>query len=113
MGQRVPIELRIFLTAAAIVDDIGAILIVAIFYSDGLNFSYLAACLPILAILAALNRAAVYRVAPYAVVGVVLWYCIHEGGVHATLAGVLLAMFIPTPTPAELSGAHGASRCDR
>jgi NhaA family Na+:H+ antiporter len=99
MGSRVPIELRIFLTAAAIVDDIGAILIVALFYSEGLNFLYLGAALPILAALAALNRAAVYRVAPYAVLGVLLWYCIHEGGVHATLAGVLLALFIPTRPP--------------
>jgi NhaA family Na+:H+ antiporter len=99
MGPRVPIELRVFLTAAAIVDDIGAILIVALFYSHGLNFGYLAATLPIMAALAALNRAAVYRVAPYAVLGVLLWYCIHEGGVHATLAGVLLALFIPTRPP--------------
>jgi NhaA family Na+:H+ antiporter len=99
MGPRVPIELRVFLTAAAIVDDIGAILIVALFYSHGLNFGYLAATLPIMAALAALNRAAVYRVAPYAVLGVLLWFCIHEGGVHATLAGVLLALFIPTRPP--------------
>jgi NhaA family Na+:H+ antiporter len=99
MGPRVPIELRVFLPAAAIVDDIGAILIVALFYSHGLNFGYLAATLPIMAALAALNRAAVYRVAPYAVLGVLLWYCIHEGGVHATLAGVLLALFIPTRPP--------------
>lgn len=101
MGQRVPIELRIFLTAAAIVDDIGAILIVALFYSDGLNFTYLAASLPILALLAALNRAAVYRVSPYALLGIALWYCVHEGGVHATLAGVLLALFIPTRPPPD------------
>lgn len=99
MGRRVPIELRIFLTAAAIVDDIGAILIVALFYSEGLDLAYLVAALPILAALAALNRAAVYRVAPYVVLGVVLWYVIHEGGVHATLAGVLLALFVPTRPP--------------
>jgi NhaA family Na+:H+ antiporter len=99
MGQRVPIELRIFLTAAAIVDDIGAILIIAIFYSHGLDLAYLAATLPILAALAALNRAAVYRVLPYAILGIALWYCIHQGGVHATLSGVLLALFIPTRPP--------------
>jgi Na+:H+ antiporter, NhaA family len=99
MGRRVPIELRIFLTAAAIVDDIGAILIVAVFYSDGLDFSFLAAATVIVAALAALNRAAIYRVAPYALLGVALWVCIHEGGVHATLAGVLLALFIPTRPP--------------
>lgn len=99
MGPRVPIELRIFLTAAAIVDDIGAILIIAVFYSHGLDFAYLAATLPILAALAALNRASVYRVAPYAFLGVALWYCIHQGGIHATLSGVLLALFIPARQP--------------
>jgi NhaA family Na+:H+ antiporter len=101
MGPRVPIELRIFLTAAAIVDDIGAILIIAVYYSHGLNFAYLAATLPILAALAILNRAAVYRVAPYMILGVALWFCIHEGGIHATLAGVLLALFIPTRPPPD------------
>ena len=101
MGQRVPIELRIFLTAAAIVDDIGAILIVALFYSGGLNFAYLgAACLVVVA-LAGLNRAAIYKVTPYALLGLLLWFCIHEGGVHATLAGVLLALFIPTRPPPD------------
>jgi NhaA family Na+:H+ antiporter len=99
MGQRVPIELRIFLTAAAIVDDIGAMLIVAIFYSDGIHFGYLAAATVIVAALWALNRWAVYRVLPYALLGVLLWFFIHEGGVHATLAGVLLALFIPTRPP--------------
>jgi len=99
LGRRVPIELRIFLTAAAIVDDIGAILIIALFYSEGIDIAYLAATLPILGLLAALNRSAVYRVSPYAVLGLILWYLIHEGGVHATLAGVLLALFIPTRPP--------------
>jgi NhaA family Na+:H+ antiporter len=99
MGPRVPIELRVFLTAAAIVDDIGAILIVALFYSQGLDFIYLAATVPILAALAALNRAAVYRVLPYTLLGIALWFCIHEAGIHATLAGVLLALFIPTRPP--------------
>jgi len=101
MGQRVPIELRVFLTAAAIVDDIGAILIVALFYSTSINLIYLAATLPIIGALAALNRAAVYRVTPYALLGVALWFCIHEGGIHATLAGVLLALFIPTRPPPD------------
>ncbi|HTM95207.1 MAG TPA: Na+/H+ antiporter NhaA [Croceibacterium sp.] len=101
MGSRVPIELRIFLTAAAIVDDIGAILIVAAFYSEGLHPAFLAAAAVVVATLAALNRAGVYRVAPYAMLGLLLWLFIHEGGVHATLAGVLLALFIPTRPPAN------------
>ena len=99
MGPRVPIELRIFLTAAAIVDDIGAILIVALFYSKGIDIAYLAATLPILVALGVLNRAAIYRVTPYALLGLALWFCIHQGGIHATLAGVLLALFIPTRPP--------------
>ena len=101
MGQRVPIELRIFLTAAAIVDDIGAILIVAVFYSDGLSYAWLGAGLLLVGVLAVLNRIAVYRVAPYALLGLLLWVCIHEGGIHATLAGVLLALFIPTRPPPD------------
>src|SRR6187455_1012010 len=96
MGARVPVELRIFLTAAAIVDDIGAIIVVAIFYSDTLNFAALSGALAAVALLVVLNRSGVYRVTPYILVGVLLWACVHAGGLHATLAGVLLATFIPT-----------------
>lgn len=103
MGARVPIELRIFLTAAAIVDDIGAIIVVAFFYSGDLHLGYLAAALVLTGGLAALNRAHVYRVSPYAVIGIALWACVHAGGLHATLAGVVLALFIPTRPPANLA----------
>jgi NhaA family Na+:H+ antiporter len=96
MGARVPVELRIFLTAAAIVDDIGAIIVVAIFYSDAINLAALAGALAAVGFLALLNRSGVYRVTPYLVTGVVLWAFVHAGGLHATLAGVLLATFIPT-----------------
>jgi Na+:H+ antiporter, NhaA family len=96
MGARVPVELRIFLTAAAIVDDIGAIIVVAIFYSDTLNVAALCGALAAVGFLAVLNRSGVYRVTPYVITGVVLWACVHAGGLHATLAGVLLAAFIPT-----------------
>jgi NhaA family Na+:H+ antiporter len=99
MGDRVPIELRIFLTAAAIVDDIVVIAIVALFYAGGLDFTFLAASALVTVLLFALNRASVYRVTPYAVLGVILWVLIHEAGVHATLAGVILAIFIPTRSP--------------
>lgn len=101
LGRRVPIELRIFLTAAAIVDDIAAIGVVALFYSSGLHFGYLAAALAIVGLLAWFNRIGVFRVAPYALLGIALWFCIHEGGVHATLAGVILALFIPTRSPPD------------
>ena len=102
MGQRVPVELRIFLTAAAIVDDIGAIIVVAIFYSGDLHLAYLLGAVLSGCALAFLNRARVYRVTPYILVGLVLWACIYQGGLHATLAGVLLALFIPTRPPANL-----------
>src|SRR6185436_6144792 len=96
MGARVPVELRIFLTAAAIVDDIGAIVVVALFYSHGLHFAPLLGALAAVGFLGLLNRWSVYRVTPYVVTGIVLWACVHAGGLHATLAGVLLAAFIPT-----------------
>jgi Na+:H+ antiporter, NhaA family len=99
LGARVPVELRIFLTAAAIVDDIGAIVVVALFYSSGLQLAPLLGALAAVAFLVLLNRWAVYRVAPYVCTGIVLWACVHAGGLHATLAGVLLAAFIPTRPP--------------
>jgi NhaA family Na+:H+ antiporter len=103
MGRRVPIELRIFLTAAAIVDDIGAILVVAVFYSGDLHAGYLAGAAAATAALALLNRSHVYRVSPYILAGVALWACVHAGGLHATLAGVVLALFIPTRPPPDLN----------
>jgi NhaA family Na+:H+ antiporter len=99
LGRRVPMELRIFLTAAAIVDDIGAIIVVAIFYSGELHLGYLAAAGFLTGLLALLNRSGVYRLSPYVLVGVALWACVHAGGLHATLAGVILAASIPTRPP--------------
>lgn len=103
MGNRVPIELRIFLTAATIVDDIGAITVVAFFYSSNIDPGSLAAAAGCTALLALLNLARVYRVAPYLLVGAALWGFVHAGGVHATLAGVILALFIPTRRPPNLN----------
>jgi NhaA family Na+:H+ antiporter len=101
LGSRVPIELRIFLTAAAIVDDIGAILVVALFYSGTLDFTALGAALAVVGVLAWLNNAGVYRLTPYLLIGVVLWAFVHTGGLHATLAGVVLAALIPTRQPPD------------
>ncbi len=103
LGKRVPVELRVFLTAASIVDDIGAIIVVAIFYSGDLQWSYLAGAVGIVGLLALLNRWGVYRAMPYALLGLALWACVHAGGLHATLAGVLLALFIPTRPPPNLN----------
>jgi Na+:H+ antiporter, NhaA family len=102
MGRRVPIELRIFLTAAAIVDDIGAIIVVALFYSGDLHVGYLVAAAAATAALALLNWSRVDRVPLYMLFGIVLWACVHAGGLHATLAGVILALFIPTRPPPNL-----------
>src|SRR5690606_3752016 len=102
MGSRVPVELRIFLTAAAIVDDIGAILVVALFYSSSLHVWYFAAAVGVIAALALFNRARVYSVTPYALLGIALWACVYASGLHAALAGVVLAMFIPTRPPPDL-----------
>jgi len=103
MGRRVPVELRIFLTAASIVDDIGAITVVAFFYSGDLHLGYLLAAGAVTVFLAFLNRSRVYRTAPYLLIGVLLWLLVHEGGLHATLTGVLLALFIPTRPPPDLN----------
>jgi NhaA family Na+:H+ antiporter len=103
LGRRVPVELRVFLTAASIVDDIGAIVVVALFYSSALQWAYLAGAAGAVVLLALLNRFGVYRALPYALLGVALWALVHAGGLHATLAGVLLALFIPTRPPPNLS----------
>lgn len=102
LGSRVPVELRVFLTAAVIVDDLVAIAIVAVFYSSGVDMTYLAAALAASVILALLNRWGIYRALPYALVGIVLWACLHGAGLHATLAGVILAVATPTRPPANL-----------
>ncbi|MDN5936281.1 MAG: Na+/H+ antiporter NhaA, partial [Nitrosospira sp.] len=99
MGKRVPVELRIFLTAAAIVDDIGAIIVVAIFYSDALHIGYLGAAAAIVGLLALINLGGVYRPSPYIFLGIGLWASVYASGIHATLAGVLLALLIPTRPP--------------
>ena len=103
LGSRVPVELRIFLTAAAIVDDLGAILAVAIFYSGALSLIYLAPAAVLIGALAMLNRSHVYTLAPYVVVGIALWACVLASGLNPTLAGVILALFVPTRPPPNLT----------
>ncbi|MGH7231224.1 MAG: Na+/H+ antiporter NhaA, partial [Nitrospiraceae bacterium] len=102
LGDRVPIELRVFLTAVVIIDDLVAIAVIALFYSAEISMGYLAAAVAVTGLLAALNRWGVYRPLPYAVLGVVLWICVHDAGLHATLAGVILAVVTPTRPPANL-----------
>jgi NhaA family Na+:H+ antiporter len=96
LGARVPPSLKIFLTAVAIIDDLGAIAVIALFYTSQLSLTMLGGAAVCLAVLALLNRARVTRVDAYIVVGLVLWLCVLKSGVHATLAGVATALFIPT-----------------
>ncbi len=102
LGARVPVALRVFLTAAVIVDDLVAIAVVAVFYSGELHPDYLVAAVAVTGLLAGLNRWGVYRALPYGVLGIALWACLHGAGLHATLAGVILAVVTPTRPPANL-----------
>lgn len=95
LGSHVPLALKVFLSALAIIDDLGAIVIIAIFYTADMSWVSLAFAAAAIAALAALNIAGVRRVAPYILVGVFLWVCVLKSGVHATLAGVVMAFFIP------------------
>jgi NhaA family Na+:H+ antiporter len=103
LGHRVPIELRVFLTAAVIIDDIVAILVIAVFYTDAIHLEYLIASVAATGLLVVLNRTGIYASLPYAIAGFVLWFLLHESGLHATLAGVILALIIPTRPPANIT----------
>tara|TARA_B110001452_G_scaffold80457_1_gene65803 strand:- start:1044 stop:2216 length:1173 start_codon:yes stop_codon:yes gene_type:complete len=95
LGSRVPISLKIFLTALAIIDDLGAILIIAFFYSGDLSISYLSLILISYIILLILNKFGVKKFIPYLIVGFCMWFFTYKSGIHATIAGVLLASTIP------------------
>ena len=95
LGKRVPLSLKVFLTALAIIDDLGAILIIAIFYSGDLNIKYLLLMLAAFIILLIINKFNIKKFLPYLIVGIFLWDFTHNSGIHATIAGVLLAMTIP------------------
>ena len=95
LGKRVPISLKVFLTALAIIDDLGAIVIIALFYSGDLSIKYLILILVAFIILLIINKFNIKKFLPYLIVGVFLWDFTHNSGIHATIAGVLLAMTIP------------------
>ena len=109
-GSRVPISLKVFLTALAILDDLGAILLIAAFYTEGLNLIPLALAAVVTGALVVLNRGGVRALWPYLVSGVVLWLCVYQSGLHATLAGVILAMTIPMPLVRQNTSSHDAAR---
>ncbi len=98
LGKRAPLPLKVFLTAVAIVDDIGAVLVIALFYTEKIVWSSLAVAAIILVVLIILSKKGVRKPLPYAVLGIILWVAFLKSGVHATIAGVLLAMTIPATT---------------
>ncbi len=95
LGKRVPLSLKVFLTALAIIDDLGAILIIALFYSGDLSLKYLSLMFLAFVILLIINKFNIKKFLPYLIVGIFLWDFTHNSGIHATIAGVLLAMTIP------------------
>jgi len=95
LGSRVPASLKVFLTAVAIIDDLGAIVVIAIFYTEHLSALALGGAALGVAVLALLNRAGVARIGPYVMVGLVVWVFVLKSGVHATLAGVITALAVP------------------
>ena len=95
LGSRVPISLKIFLTALAIIDDLGAILIIAFFYSGKLSFTYLSLILISFILLLVLNKYGIKKFMPYLIIGIFMWFFTYKSGIHATIAGVLLASTIP------------------
>ncbi|MDR0280361.1 MAG: Na+/H+ antiporter NhaA [Paucimonas sp.] len=98
LGKRVPVSLKLFLMTLAIIDDLGAIIIIALFYSGALSTLSLMLAAACLAALVAMNRMGVVKLGPYLVIGLILWVCVLKSGVHATLAGVTLALCIPLRT---------------
>lgn len=102
LGSRVPAGVRVFLSTLAVADDIVAILVIAIFYGQSPSLMWLGAALVVLLVLIFMNRSHIYSLLPYILGGLVLWYCIFMSGVHSTIAGVLLALAIPSGSRVDL-----------
>ena len=102
LGTRVPKGLKVFLVTLAVADDIIAIIIIALFYGQSPSLFWLGASIVVLVVLLAINKARVFSLAPYVCVGIVLWYCVYMSGIHPTIAGVLLALTIPTESKINL-----------
>ncbi len=103
LGNRVPVGVKVFLSTLAVADDIIAILVIAIFYGATPSVPWLLGAAAVLVVLIVMNRKHVYALAPYMLVGLVLWFCVYLSGIHATIAGVLLAIAIPSDSRVKLS----------
>ena len=108
LGPRVPAALKLFLTTVAIVDDMGAVAIIALFYTGAIDWAALAAAAGVLLLMAALNARGVHALAPYLLLAALLWWLVLRSGVHATIAGVLAAAFIPFVRTKGAPDAHGS-----
>lgn len=106
LGNRVPLSLKVFLVALAIIDDLGAILTIALFYSKGISFFNLGMALGLFAGLLLLNRLKVYHLAPYMLGGIAMWYFMSHSGIHATIVGVLMAFAVPFGDGGEKSPSY-------
>ena len=95
LGNRIPLSIKVFLTALAVIDDLAAILVIALFYSTNIDWIYLGLALAVFGVLIIMNRMRVKSLLPYLVLGVFMWYFMHQSGIHATISGVLLAFTIP------------------
>ncbi|MGI4793309.1 MAG: Na+/H+ antiporter NhaA [Janthinobacterium lividum] len=109
LGSRIPIALKVFLTALAIIDDLGAIVVIALFYSNSLDLVMLGGAVVVIAVLWGLSRAGVRSLIPFLVGGAVLWVLVYRSGLHATLAGVALAFLLPA---SEIDGSSPAQRVE-
>ena len=103
LGKRVPLALKVFLVTLAVADDLGAIVVIAVFYPspEGLHVEYLGIALALIALLVVVNRLGVRNLGIYIGIGIVLWFCVHHGGIHATIAAVALAFCIPVKPKIE------------
>jgi NhaA family Na+:H+ antiporter len=106
LGKRVPVSLKIFLTALAIIDDLGAILVIALFYSKNISLVYLGLALLLFSLMLVLNRFKFYRSWVYLIIGVAMWFFMHRSGIHPTITGVLLAFALPFGNGSENSSSY-------